>query len=91
MSGAGQPDYQLSYITDRLTIAILKGIWHDQRLYYDASNQLIYKCCHEIHKAATTDEGWEIWKYTWDASGNCTRIEGPLKGTVDGRATLAWA
>jgi len=91
MSGTGTPDYQLSYITDRQTIASLGGIWHDVRLYYDASNQPIYKCVNEFHNAATDSATWEIWKYTWDASGNCERIEGPLKGTVDGRTTLAWA
>jgi hypothetical protein len=89
MSGTGTPDYQLSYITDRLTIAILKGIWHDQRLFYDVSGNIIYKCCHEMHKAPTADETWEVWKFTWVGT-NCTRIEGPLKGSVDGRATLAW-
>lgn len=90
MTGTGQPDYQLSYITDRLTIAILKGIWHDVKLYYDISDNLIYKCCHEMHKADDGDLGWEIWKYTWTGS-NCDRIEGPLKGSVTNRATLEWA
>jgi hypothetical protein len=90
MTGTGSPDYQLSYITDRMTIAVLKGIWHDVLLYYDGSNNLIYKCCNELHKADTAEETWEIWKYTW-VGPNCTRIEGPLKGSVDDRATLAWA
>lgn len=27
---AGYPDYQLGFIRDRETIAILGGIWHDQ-------------------------------------------------------------
>lgn len=94
MSGSGQPDYQLSYITDRQTIAALKGIWHDVQLFYDANDNLIYKCVNEIHSAGDGDETWEIWKYTWAAATitgyNCSRIEGPLKGSVTNRATLTW-
>jgi hypothetical protein len=42
-----------------------------------------------LHKAATTDVNWKIWKFTWSA-GKLTNIEGPLTGTWDGRASLSW-
>lgn len=86
----GTPEYKLGYIHDRQTIAILGGIWHDVRIEYDVSNNPIYKGVHENHNFAGTDTDWEIWKYTCDVSGNCTRIEGPLKGAWDDRATLGW-
>lgn len=56
----------------------------------NASGELTYKGIHATHKAATSDTSWLIWKYTW-TSANVTRIEGPLEGSWDGRAALAWA
>lgn len=87
----GYPDYQMGYIRDRQTIAILDGIWHDVRMEYNTSGLMEYRAVHEFHKAATTDPAWEVWKYTYDTSGRCTRIEGPLRGTWDTRASLGWA
>ena len=83
----GYPDYQLGYIRDRQTIAILGGIWHDVRMAYDEANLLIYKGVHETHDSAITNADWEVWKYTYSGT-NCVRIEGPLRGTWDGRAAL---
>jgi hypothetical protein len=63
--------------------------WHDQRMAYN-TGQLIYFGKNLTHKAATDATTWNIWKYTWDGS-DCTRIEGPLVGSWDNRASLAWA
>ena len=83
------PEYVMGFIRDRNTIAILGGIWHDERKDYDVGGNLIYRGVHEMHNIAVTDENWEVWKYTYTGS-NVVRIEGPLRGTWDGRATLAW-
>ena len=83
------PDYQLGFIRDRMTIAVMGGIWHDVREAYDVNNLLIYKGCHEFHDVAITDTNWEIWKYTYSGN-NRVRTEGPLRGSWDGRAALAW-
>ncbi len=63
-------------------------LWLDQRFDY-TSGSLDYKGVNETHKALITDTDWYVWKYTW-SSGNCTRIEGPLKGSWQGRAALSW-
>ena len=61
----------------------------DTRMTY-SSGDLQYKGIHATHKAATSDTSWLIWKYTWTAS-DLTRIEGPLEGSWDNRASLDWA
>ena len=81
--------YDLSGIQDRLTIAVLGGIWKDVRFDY-GTGDLDYRGCNITHKAATDEETWSIWKYTY-SSGNLTRIEGPLSGSWDNRASLDWA
>lgn len=63
--------------------------WKDQRFDWTSGN-LDYKAFNATHKAATSDATWYIWKYTYSA-GNLTRTEGPLEGSYDGRAALAWA
>ena len=82
--------YDLSGIQDRLTIAVLGGIWKDVRFDY-GTGDLDYRGCNITHKAATDEETWEIWKFTYDVSNNVTRIEGPLSGSWDNRASLDWA
>jgi YD repeat-containing protein len=83
-------EFTLAGIRDRLTIAILDGIWHEVRMEYGATGLLVYRGVHEIHDAAITDGNWEVWKYTYDTNGRVTRIEGPVQGTWDGRASIAW-
>lgn len=87
------PNYQLGYIRDRQTIAILGGIFHDNRYDWDTDGNLIYLGSHEYHNPATSGlddaDYWDIWKLTW-TSGNLTRMEGPLRGNWDSRTTLAW-
>jgi hypothetical protein len=89
MSANNVPEYILGYIRDRSTIATLGGIWHDQKLEWSSGN-LIYYGVHEMHNMPDSDENFEIWKYTW-TSGDLTRMEGPLRGSWTGRATLGWA
>ena len=83
------PEYVLGYIRDRNTIAVLGGIWHDQRFDYAGGSNLIYRGVHEMHDMSTANEDWEIWKYTYSGS-DIIRIEGPLRGSWDGRAALVW-
>ena len=80
---------ELAGIRDRMTIAVLGGYWRDQRFEYSSSN-IVYKGVHELHNAATTDTGWQVWKYTWTGD-DLTRVEGPLSGAWDSRASLDWA
>jgi hypothetical protein len=61
----------------------------ENRYDYDGSNQMIYHGIHETPGAATSDGTWLIWKLTY-TSTNLTRIQGPLKGSWDNRASLAW-
>lgn len=63
---------------------------HDIRTEYDGSGNLIYWGEHLTHKAATSDGGWRIKKYTYGANG-ISRIEGPLIGDWDNRGSLAWS
>jgi hypothetical protein len=83
------PDYVMGFIRDRLTIAVLDGIWHDVRMEYGATGLLTYRAVHEMHDVAITDPDWEVWKYTYSGS-DIVRIEGPLHGSWDGRALLEW-
>ena len=77
-------------IHDRGTIVSLNAYWKDVRHDYGVGGDLVYRGVHYEHKKATSDPFWEIWKYTWGADG-ITRIEGPLRGAWDDRATLDWA
>jgi len=61
----------------------------DQRFDFTSGN-MDYKGLNPVHNEATDAVTWYIFKYTWDGT-DCTRIEGPLVGSWDGRATLAWA
>ena len=73
------------YIGDRSDIK-----WKDKRLAY-SGDDLVYMGNSLIHKASTsTGNLWFIWKYSYTV-GVLTRIEGPLTGNWDDRATLNWA
>lgn len=63
--------------------------WNDQRFDY-TSGDLDYRGANETHNAVITSESWYIWKYTY-SGGDLVRIEGPLTGSWDGRASLGWA
>ena len=80
----------LGGIRDRGHQCTLSIWWKDQKFEYDVSNNLIYRGAHRLHDPADSADEWIVWKYTYDVSNNCTRIEGPIPGTWDGRATMAW-
>ena len=89
-----QPD--LSVNADDLTVTmadveklLAANYWKDAR-YEWSSGDLIYKGLHTTHKAATSDTNWYVWKFTWSGS-DLERKEGPLTGSWDGKAALAWA
>jgi len=63
--------------------------WRDVRLEY-TNNQVIYKGSHRKNTAATSDAAWTIVKYTWSGS-DLIRIQGPILGAWDDRATLGWS
>ena len=75
-------------LNSRSDIINVDAYWKDIRMEYSDGN-LVYKGVHTDHNSATSDTGWEIWKYTWSGDGP-TRIEGPLSGAWDNRATLSW-
>ena len=66
----------------------LKAFWRDIRMEY-SGRDLIYRGVHYLHNPDTSESSWEIWKYTWDGR-NLVRLEGPLPGVWDDRATLTW-
>jgi len=62
--------------------------WLDRRYDYTSGN-LDY-LGKNVAIAGTTSDDWQIFKFTYDGSGNVTRMQGPLVGTWDGRAALGW-
>jgi len=88
-----QPTLEVGDLTVSLSDVekLLAGhYWKDQRFDYTSGN-LDYKGLSITHKAAT-DAGdlWYVWKFTW-ASGNLTRIEGPINCNWDDITGEAWA
>jgi hypothetical protein len=90
MSQANTPEYVMGFIRDRQTIAVLGGIWHDQKFDYAGGSNLIYRGVHEMHNISEDDTNWEVWKYTYDIGNNVTRIQGPLRGSWTNRASLGF-
>ena len=76
-------------IRDRHQQCTLGLWWKDQRFEYSETN-LIYKGVHRLHDVLDTDTEWLVWKFTYDVSDNLIRIEGPLPGSWNGRASIAW-
>lgn len=68
--------------------ALLSYYWKDE-MYEWSTDDLIYIGKNTTHKAATSATTWHVWKRTY-AAGKMTRQEGPLTGSWDGRAGLAW-
>jgi len=66
-----------------------KTVVQDNRYEYDGSDHMIYHGIHDTASVATSDGLWLIWKYTWTGT-LVTRIQGPLKGSWDNRASLPW-
>jgi len=67
----------------------LGTFWQVVRFEWAGANPL-YKGCHYEAGAGTDDAEWEIWKFSLTGS-DITLIEGPIKGSWDNRASLAWA
>ena len=87
------PDYyedlKIGNIRDLGKIIDLNAYWRDVRLAYDASGNVVYRGVTYFHGQDAAVAKWEIWKYTHGDDG-VTRIEGPLPGAWDDRATLSW-
>jgi len=73
---------------DDIEKAVLETKWLDTR-YDFTGGELTYKGRNVGHKAATSAATWYVTKYVY-SGGDIVRIEGPLVGTWDGRAALAW-
>ena len=87
MGGLERPS--IANVRDRLNQCVMGMFMHDQKFEWSSGN-LIYIGMHRLHPASDTEPEWAIWKLTWDASSNLTRMEGPLEGTWDTRAALGW-
>jgi len=85
---AKDKDTTVGGIGKKDVLANLNAFWKDKRYDY-SSGDLIYMGVCTYHDNATSEEDWEIWKFTYGADG-IARIEGPLKGSWTGRASLAW-
>ena len=62
--------------------------WNETRFDF-TTGDLDYLGKHEMAGAATSDDGWLIWKFAWSSSLP-TKIQGPLTGSWDNRASLLW-
>jgi len=67
---------------------LANNYWKDARFDY-TSGDLDYKGLNTTHKAATSATSWYVWKFTY-SGGELVRMEGPLTGSWDNRASLAW-
>ena len=76
-------------ILQRSDIIALCSYWKLKEFAYDGSGNLIYMGFHYNPKAPTSDDKWEVWKFTYTGT-NITTIEGPITGIWDNRATLDW-
>jgi hypothetical protein len=63
--------------------------WKEERYAYTSGNP-IYIGKNITLGALTSAATWQIWKLDFDADNNCTRRQGPITGTWDGRAALGW-
>ena len=81
-------DLEVGGVRDLGKIIDLGAYWRDVRMEF-SSGDLIYRGVTYFHNIATSDSNWEIWKYNY-SSGDMVRIEGPLPGSWDNRATLSW-
>lgn len=62
--------------------------WPELRFDF-TTGDLDYLGKHYSSGAATSDGGWLVWKFTWSSSLP-TRIQGPIVGSWDNRASLSW-
>ena len=76
-------------ILQRDALIGLNAYWRRKLFAYDASSNLEYIGCNAERDAATSDDTWAVWKFTYTGS-DLTQIEGPITGIYDNRATLDW-
>ena len=74
---------------EKLALLGSNGLWGRTKFYYTASDQTEYICSH-VSLVATSVDGWHVWKLSYNADGTVDDIQGPLRGTADGRAALGW-
>jgi hypothetical protein len=77
-------------ILQRDALIALDSYWRVRNFDYAGGANVIYQGAHAQHNADEGDVIWAVWKYTYDASSNITKIEGPLTGSWTGRAALSW-
>ena len=63
--------------------------WGSRRFDYTSGN-IDYIGKHVTVSADTADDEWNVWKFTYDGSGNMTYMQGPIVGAWDSRAALGW-
>lgn len=76
-------------ILQRDALIGLNAFWRQKRFAYDAGGNIIYIGFHYKKDAPTSEGNWAVRKFTYTGS-DITLIEGPLTGSWDNRATLAW-
>lgn len=74
---------------ERVFIGEIDKVFPEKRFAYDANDDLIYFGGNQDIAAATTDETWFIWKFTYTDT-LLTRKQGPLVGSWDNRTSLGW-
>lgn len=87
----GVNDFSIPYagVSDRNTVATLRGYLKRKKFAYDASSNLVYYGANHRPEAATADSDWEIHKFGYDASDNINDFQ-ILPGSWDNRAALSW-
>lgn len=66
---------------------LAEAYWLNTKLFYDASDNCIYKCCNNDLSAADGDTDWYVTKYDW-TGGNCTQIR--MRITSVTNRTAGW-
>ena len=65
--------------------------WKDMRFSYDINLNVEYSgVAKNLGASTSSGNHWYVKKYTYDASFNVTRIQGPIEGNWDDRAAMAW-
>jgi hypothetical protein len=80
-------DYQMGGIRDRLTIAVLDGIWNERRYAY-SGDDMEYIGLNSVVGASTALENWIVIKFTYSSDRIVRRQI--LEGSWDNRASLGW-
>lgn len=75
---------------DHLCVATIESPAYLAKRLDWTSGSLDYVGLNASVTAATSATTWQVWKYTWTSS-NLTLKQGPLTGSWDGRAALAWS